>query len=259
MNIQQEIEELTLSYFKTIKSEITEENGLYKISIPEKFQNYFRRKKILLTFDEKIALEYNCELIIPGNKILFQIISNCTKQGPIALKQTGTHTNNIAIRYHFFVHFFGIHNSSKLFSVDVDLKTLEQINIVDELEPGNFSMSDYEISNNITKSYDNAIKRLKEESQNMKEQFIEKANISFKNDFEIFCSRYDSEMQELDDAINEKEENSNDSQSIQKLRFANIKKIENLEKEKFNLIENVQNKHMITIDFELVAAEIIRF
>ena len=93
----------------------------------------------------------------------------------------------------------------------------------------------------------------------MKEQFIEKANISFKNDFEIFCSRYDSEMQELDDAINEKEENSNDSQSIKKLRFANIKKIENLEKEKFNLIENVQNKHMITIDFELVAAEIIRF
>jgi hypothetical protein len=90
-------------------------------------------------------------------------------------------------------------------------------------------------------------------------QFIEKSNISFESDFELFCSRYDSEMQELDDAINEKEENSNDSQSIQKFRFANIKKIENLEKEKFNLIENVQNKHMIKIDFELIAAEIIRF
>ena len=68
MKIQQEIEELTLSYFKTINSEITEENGLYRISIPKKYQNYFERAEILFTFDEKIALEYNCELIIPGNK-----------------------------------------------------------------------------------------------------------------------------------------------------------------------------------------------
>ena len=55
MNIQQEIEKLTLSYFKTINSEITEENGLYEISIPEKYQNYFRSSQISLTFDEKVA------------------------------------------------------------------------------------------------------------------------------------------------------------------------------------------------------------
>ena len=103
MNIQQEIEKLTLSYFKTINSEITEENGLYKISIPEKYQNYLRSSQISLTFDEKVATEQNCELINPGNKVLFQIITNCCNQGPITLKQTKTHTDNIVIRYHFFV------------------------------------------------------------------------------------------------------------------------------------------------------------
>ena len=91
MSIQQEIEKLTLSYFKTINSEITEENGLYEISIPEKYQNYFRKSQISLTFDEKVATEQNCELINPGNKTLFQIITNCNNKGPITLKQTKTH------------------------------------------------------------------------------------------------------------------------------------------------------------------------
>jgi hypothetical protein len=259
LNIQQEIEELTLSYFKTINSEIIEENGLYKISIPEKFQNYFRKKQILLTFDEKIALEHNCELIIPGNKILFQIISNCTKQGPITLKQTRTHTNNIAVRYHFFVHLFGMHNSSKLFSITIDLKTMNKISIDEELENTDFSMNDFEIAENTTKSYKIAIEMLEWESQNMREKFLERSNNSFEGDFELFSSRYDAGIRELDDAINEKEEKSNDDENIKKFRFENIKKIKNLENEKNSLIQNIQNKHEITLDYELIATEIIKF
>jgi len=259
LNIQQEIKELTLSYFKTIRSEIIEENGLYRISIPEKYQNYFRRSEILLTFDEKIALEQNCELMNPGNKTLFQIITNCTKQGPIALRQTKTHEENIAIRYHFFVNLSGIHNTSKLFSVDINLKTLQVVNITDELEPGDFSMKDKIISENITKSYDVALEELKKQSEDMRYIFMDKSNLSFKNDFDLFCSRYDTEMQELDDAINEKEQNSDNSGNIQQFRSATLKKIEKLEKEKTTLIENVQNKHTVNINFTLVSSEIILF
>ena len=252
MNIQQEIEKLTQSYFKTINSEITEENGLYRISIPEKYQNYFRSSQISLTFDEKVATEQNCELINPGNKILFQIITNCCNQGPITLKQTKTHTDNIVIRYHFFVDLSGIHHASKLFSIDIDLKTLQPSNVTDELEPGDFSLSDKLIPENITKSYDVALEELKQQSEEMKNQFIEKANSSFESDFQLFCSRYDSEMTELDDSINEKEENS-------EYRFDTVKKIENLEKEKLALVENIQNKHQIIINYELIAAEVILF
>ena len=252
MSIQQEIEKLTLSYFKTINSEITEENGLYKISIPEKYQNYFRSSQISLTFDEKVATEQNCELINPGNKVLFQIITNCCNQGPITLKQTKTHTDNIIIRYHFFVDLSGIHHASKLFSIDIDLKTLQPSNIADELEAGDFSLNDKLIPENITKSYDVALEELKQQSEEMKNQFVEKANSSFESDFKLFCSRYDSEMTELDDSINEKEENT-------EYRFDTVKKIENLEKEKSTLVENIQNKHQIIIDYELIAAEIILF
>jgi len=250
LNIQQEIEKLTLSYFKTINSEITEENGLYRISIPEKYQNYFRSSQISLTFDEKVATEQNCELINPGNKILFQIITNCCNQGPITLKQTKTHADNIIIRYHFFVDLSGMHHSSKLFSIDIDLKTLQPSNVTDELEPRDFSLSDKLIPENITKSYDVALEELKQQSEEMKNQFVEKSNSSFDSDFQLFCSRYDSEMTELDDSINEKEENS-------EYRFGTVKKIENLEKEKLALVENIQNKHQIIINYELIAAEVI--
>ena len=257
MSIQQEIEKLTLSYFKTINSEITEENGLYKISIPEKYQNYFRSSQISLTFDEKVATEQNCELINPGNKVLFQIITNCCNQGPITLKQTKTHTDNIVIRYHFFVDLSGIHHASKLFSIDIDLKTLQPSNVTDELEPGDFSLNDKLIPENITKSYDVALEELKQQSEEMKNQFVEKSNSSFESDFKLFCSRYDSEMKELDDAINKKEEVSGNSDVVQKFRFDTVKKIERLRKEKNSLVENVQNKHQIEVEYELVATEII--
>ena len=259
MNIQQEIEELTLSYFKTIKSEITEENGLYKISIPEKFQNYFETKKIFITFNERISLEQNCELIIPGNKTLFKIINNSINQGPIALKQTNSCDNNFAIRYHFFVNFSGIQQTSKLVNVDIDLKTLEEIDIQDELESGDFSLNQDIISKNVEKSYDIALEILLEETDEIKKQFIENANNSFDNDFQLFCSRYDSEMKELDEAINRKEQSSDNSEEIQKFRFESVKKINDLEKTKDALIGNIDEKHAIEINYEVIATEIIRF
>ena len=98
---------------------------------------------------------------------------------------------------------------------------------------------------------------MKQQSEEMKNQFVEKANSSFKSDFQLFCSRYDSEMTELDNTINKKEEVSGNSDIVQKFRFDTVKKIERLRKEKNSLVENVQNKHQIEIKYELVATEII--
>jgi len=138
MEMQNEIQELTLSFFKTINSEITEDNGLYKVIIPEKYHNYFRKSQILITFDEKIAEQQNCELIFPGNEILFQIITNCTNKGPITLKQSKISNGNLVIRYHFFVNFSATYHSSQLFYIDVDLKTLKPVEIIEQLEEGDF-------------------------------------------------------------------------------------------------------------------------
>ena len=91
----------------------------------------------------------------------------------------------------------------------------------------------------------------------MKNQFIEKSNSSFDSDFQLFCSRYDSEMTELDNAINKKEEVSGNSDVVQKFRFDTVKKIERLRKEKVSLVDNVQEKHKIALSYNLVACELI--
>ena len=53
---------------------IFEECGVFTVMIPEQNQNYFKKSKLVFAFNEKISNDNRCELIVPGSKILFQII-----------------------------------------------------------------------------------------------------------------------------------------------------------------------------------------
>ncbi len=256
MDIPKQIKDLTLSFFKTINAEINENNGLYSISIPQKYYNYFQKSNIRITFDEKIAEENNCELIIPGSKTLFQIITNCNNKGSISVKSIPGGTTPV-IRYHFHVSFSGIKQYSQLFSITVDLQKLSIIDSPTNLEfiegPSNFSL----VSEKITPSFELALDELKQNSSKLKSSFVNDANTSFEKDFKLFISRYDDEIKELDDSITKKESTSNDDEKIKKFRFDTIDKIEKIEKEKASLVETLQNKHQVSLDYNLVSAEIL--
>ena len=127
MDIKSQIKELTISFFKTINAEIVNNNNIYTITIPEKYSNFFQRPKIKITFDEKLAEENNCELVIPGSRTLFQIISNCNSKGPITLKRSSSGNMNQSVRYHFHANFSGIKHYFKLLSVTVDLKEMKAV------------------------------------------------------------------------------------------------------------------------------------
>lgn len=257
MEIQKQIKELTLSFFKTIDAEIIDEDGIYTVNIPKTHINYFQKSKIQITFDEKIAEENNCELIIPGSKTLFQIITNCNNKGSISIKQTKTGGKNPAIRYHFYVNFSGVKQQSQLFSVTVDLQNMIAIVPPNELEkidfPSNLQLS----SEKITPSFNVALEELKLKSSEMKSIFMNNANIAFDGDFKLFISRYDDEIRELDDSIAKKDLSSDDFDKIKKFRFDVLDKIEILEKEKNTLIENLQKQHNVNLDYTLVACEIL--
>jgi len=256
MNILNQIKDLTLSFFKTINAEINENNGLYSIRIPEKYFNYFQKSNIQITFDEKIAEENNCELIIPGSKTLFQIISNCNNKGPISIKSAPGGTNT-AIRYHFHVSFSGVKQYSQLYSIVVDLQKMSIIESPVNLEsipiPPDFKL----VSEKITPSFELALDELKQNSSELKSSFVNDANISFENDFKLFISRYDDEIRELDESITKKESTSNDAEKIKQFRFNTIDKIEKIEKEKDSLVETLQNKHKVSLDYNLVSSEIL--
>lgn len=257
MEIKNEIKELTLSFFKTIDAEIINNNGLYDIIIPNKYQNYFQKSKIRITFDEKVAEEYNCELIIPGSKTLFQIINNCNNKGSISIKRSSTGSENIAIRYHFYVNFVGIKQYSQLFSVTVDLQNRIIIVPPNELKKIDFSSNLKLLSEKVTPSFTIALNELKQKSCELKSTFVKNANIAFEDDFKLFILKYDDEIRELDDSITKKETSSNDFDKIKKFRFDVVDKIEILEKEKNVMIESLQKQHEVNLDYNLVACEIL--
>lgn len=257
MNLQNEIKELVISFFKIINAEIFNDNEVYTITIPERYSNYFQKSKIIITFDEKLAEENNCELIIPGSKILFQIINNCNNKGPIRVKKLSAGKMNQSIRYHFFINFSGIKQFSKLFSVIVDLQDMKVIESSIPFETVDSSTEFHLVSEKITPSFDIALKHLEKISSETKKLFIDEANELFESDLRTFISRYNDEIRELDESINKKEESSNDFDKIREYRFSTLGKINELEKEKNSLIESLQEKHKIDLNYELIGCELI--
>ncbi len=257
MDITKQIKDLTLSFFKTIDAEINENNGLYSIGIPQKYYNYFQKSNIQITFDEKIAEETNCELIIPGSKTLYQIITNCNNKGPISIKQSLTGGVNPAIVYHFFVNFSGVKHYSKLTSITIDLQKMTVIDPPSTLEeidlPSDFKL----ISEKITPAFNIALKEIKQKTSESQSSFLNDANIAFENDFKLFISRYEDEIHELDESINQKEITSKDPEKIRNYRFDTLEKIQNLEKQKNLVLISLEEKHKIDLNFELIGCEIL--
>ena len=112
-------------------------------------------------------------------------------------------------------------------------------------------------SEKITPSFELALDKIKENSSEAKSSFVNDANTAFENDFKLFISRYDDEIKELDDSITKKESTSKDDEKIKEFRFDIIDKIEKIEKEKTVIIETLQNKHQVNLDYNLVSAEIL--
>jgi hypothetical protein len=258
MDILNQIKDLTLSFFKTIDAEIYENNKVYSIVIPEKYFNYFQKSNMQITFDEKTAEENNCELIIPGSKTLFQIISNCNNKGPITIKSTLGGTNT-AIEYHFHVSFSGVKQYSQMFSIVVDLQKMCIIEPPANLESIEIPSSFRLISEKITPSFELALNKLKQNSSELKSSFVNNANVLFENDFKLFISKYDDQIRELDTSITKKESISNNAEKIKEFRFATIEKIEKIDTEKDHFVEILQNKHKVNLDYNLVSAEILLF
>jgi hypothetical protein len=257
MESENKIQEFVISFFRISNFQISEKSGVYTVWVPEINQNYFQKSKLVFTFDEKISNEVNCDLIIPGSKILFQIMTLCSNKGSIVKKRTKYPTGTIVVRYHFFVHFSSTSNTSKLFSLDVDLQTLQLANVIGDLTEHDFVIKPESLLENVTKSYIVALDNLKEKSDTLKNDFVNSNQSKFQNDYDTFVNRFNDEIRELDNSINEKEKTTDDFEKIKKYRFMIMDKITNLEKEKNELSDNLEKKYKINLNYNLIACELI--
>ena len=258
MSVQSDIKELILSFFDTINSDVSCDKGIYDISIPEKYHNHFRSQRISITFEKDIAADHhNCELVIVGSRILSTVIKICQSQGPVSLKKTQSDSGQTVMRYHFFVNFSGIHSMSDVTHVDIDLDSCKPVHAVCVLENNNVLPDVYFDSKNITQSYMAALEELEKKYNSEKTKFINDANAKFQDEFESFVGKYNTQMRDIDDAINKKDSNYDDLAKTNKIRFEGVDRIRELEDEKTRLAETLQQKHQISLTHNLIACEII--
>ena len=253
--LQEDVQELVLGFFRVVGSSISQNDDIYRIDIPDKYKSFFQANRVSITFDEETASKHNCELVIPGSKILMNVIDICTKKGPVVLKRQ-EQGKSAAIRYHFFVHFSGLTSTSILDHVDVDLGSFvsDIPSTVIEHTSNPLGWLDQKA---ITPTYSLALDELQKKHYGAKTSFLDDANRRFAEDREMFVKKHDAHVRQLDDAIREKEKNSNSSAKVQKFRFETVEEMNSLEKEKIRLLETLQRKHSVTLEYRLVACEVL--
>ena len=256
MSLQNDIQDLVLSFFKMIDSDMSYNDGIYTIHVPKKYHNHFRTHSLSITFEKDIALHHNCELVIAGSRILSTVIKICAGKAPISSIKTQTNNNKTVLRYHFFVNFSAIQDMSSITHVDIDLDTCRPVYDINISESS--KLSDIVINpQNITQSYNAAADELTKKYNSTKTKFINNANTKFQNEFDLFVDKYDSQIRDIDKTINKKEHESDDPEKIAKFRFDGIKRIREIEGEKMRLIDTLQKKHQINLIHNLIACEII--
>lgn len=255
-SIQSDIQDLVLGFFDAIGSGMSsEDDGVYRITVPEKYRSLFSTHEICIAFDKATASKHGCELVISGSRILSIIIDVCTNKGPVALRKPRVGNSSAKIRYHFFITFSGRSSVMMMDYADVDLNTVVPSETIDQ-PMGNSPLGWIEPSK-ITSTYTAALKEMKKRHGDTKATFLDDANDKFLNELEMFVNKHNSHVRELDHAINYKEHKSGDRVKSQEFRFRMADRIEDLEKEKRHLTDTLQQKHRVVLEYRLVACEVV--
>ncbi len=260
MDQNEDIRDYVLEFFTIIGSDISKvDNSVYHVSVPDQYVIFFNKPKLVFTFDDNIAAKYGCDLVNVGSNILSTIIRICSTMGPISIKKSKRVSNgHIVIRCYFFVNFLSINNWSEILFIDIDWNTLKPVTINTSLEDGNFSLD--MIKNDpkkITAVYASALNEIKTKCIDFKLKFLDDVNTLFQNDFKLLVEKYDTQIRELDTAINDKAKTLDNATKSSEFRFDTVKKIESIEKEKSMVAETLQRKYRVTLEYKLVACEII--
>ena len=253
-DIQDHIRELVLGFFRTTGSEISEDGSIYRIEIPEEYRTYFETGRIAITFGSVEASRHDCEPVVPGNKILRTVMDICAKKGPVTLRyNTG---NRATIRYHFFIRFYGLSDVSILDHVDVEL---------DSPVPENFAVDGDKTlqlgwikQRDVTSTYSYALDQLQTRHKDTVEDFLRVASQRLAEDLGVALDKHNMRARELDDAIRRKDADGSDYHDrIQEFRFDTVEKMEDLENKKASLADSMQQRHRVTLEYGLVACEVL--
>ncbi len=250
--IKNQVYTLVLGYFSKINAKITEKNRLFDIDIPNEHSKLFRTNHLKIIFDDEISKPDNYELLSPGSNILFKILNECIDFGPVVTSKLNfSKYNSKVIRFYFYVIFESITSETKLIHVDIEIDTQKIV-----------SISDSEINFNVDPLTQSISSEIIDDCYITATDYVEK--LTKPQIFEFKNKIHEIKNEELTNIYNEYNKRFNDIQkesvilqsknmSLDDLIYTN----QSLKNEKSVILENLENKFRITVDFALIAAIVI--
>ena len=266
MNLQELTQDLTLDFFKKINASVSQKGDIFTILVPENHHHLFGNEPLSITFNHKTASESSCELVVPGSKLLHQIINLCKMKGSITKGVTENFNKNSdsshiksGIRFYFYTVFKGVEHFSELGHVDLDINSSEVLDIKQNLlldstvdiEHINFELMPslyLKASNDVRKNFEVDEKK-----------FVESALAKKQNEIEELQQEYEKMISETESSIKENEKNLLAESDKYKLYDDSMKKIHNLREEQANLIQGISNKYKMLLSYNLIGITIFLF
>ena len=253
--INEQVKSLVLGYFSMINASVTENNGLFDISIPNEHQKFFRKDNLKITFDEKLLESSNYELVSPGNNILYKILNECISFGPVIIAKLNSNEQNSPIlRFYFYIIFESIKSETKLAHVDVDTTT-QKIVIVNDSEinfennPSIHDVSSDTVDDCYIEATDYIEDEMKSDIQDFKNQIFKLKDEELQSINSEYKKRLDK-IQEKSTVLRSKGE---DVSKFHKILDDN----EFVKEEESKVRKTLDSKYTISIDFALISAVVL--
>ena len=311
--ILQYSKDLTLNYLSKINAEVEEHEGVYHVVLPQKQVRLFGNKTKRITFSPDIAATHSYELVVPGSSFLSIVLRETQKQAPVvigiipknelemqeSLKNIVSKNCNvdfdvkeehekIGVRFYFHVNLKSIKNSSSIRWTDVEVDSLELLELPFNLNFKEIPYSDLttEIIANDKKfdnAYSKAVESFENEMKPLVEKYVHLSDQTKESEIKILEAQERKKLQEIKlDLKNEKlklsefdrkisrakssqtqlkymEQQEQFKKRFQKTEMQTTDLIQKIIDDKKIILDNLDQKYRPNLEISLLAAQVYSY
>lgn len=306
--ILQYSKELTLNYLHEINAEVKEQDEIYYVTLPLKVARLFGGETKRITFNPDVAATHSYELVVPGSNFLSIVLSEAQKQAPVvtgtilkneqnmqeAIEKIDSHNCKISLdehieskklgtRFYFHVNLKSIKNSSSIRWTDVELDSLQTLQLPFNL---NFKEESLKLEQNdkrFDNAYSKAIEEFEKEIKPQVEKYVGLTEQNKQGEIILLEAQEQKRLQEIRyDLNNEKsklkeydrkiarakstdtmrrhaEEKSKFEKKLAKIEEQAATHIQKIAKDKKISLESIEQKYKPSLEFSLLAGQIYSY
>ena len=305
--ILQYSKDITLNYLKKIKAEVNEQDGIYYVTLPLKESQFFGGETKRITFSPDVAATHSYELVVPGSNFLAVVLRETQKMAPVIsgsipkndsfeesiskidAQNCDVHldetlgSEKLGVRFYFHVNLKSIKNSSSLRWTDVDLESLETMELPFNLEFNEQPLKLEKNDKRIDDAYSKAIEKFETEIKPQIEKYVGLTEQNKKGELSLLEAQEQKRLQEIQYDINNErtklkefdrkilrakkletrskyvEQKNKFQKKLAKTEEQAVKQIQRIANDKKISQASIEQKYKPSLEFSLLAAQIFSY